>query len=195
MKRSGIALLIAGLMYATTAMAGPFGLDMGMTIKEVGGKPEKIANGKYKLTSVPKPHSAFESYLVQVSPKGGLCWIKAIGKDIPTSVYGLELKSAFNEMKGKLEKAYGEHNTIDMLLPGSIWTESNEFMQALIKKERVLAAIWDSESGSTLKDNIKQIGLLANPIVRNKGYIAIEYSFSNVEACEAELAAQEDGAL
>ena len=196
MKRNSIALLvIAGLMYATTAMAGPFGLDMGMTLKDVGGKPEKVTNGKYKLTSVPNSHSAFEAYIVQISPKDGLCWIKAIGKDIPTSAYGIELKSAFNDMKGKLEKTYGNHKTTDLLMPGSIWKESNDFMMAMIKKERFLMAIWDVENGSTLTDNLKQIGLIASPARRGKGYISIEYSFSNEKACEVELASQEDGAL
>lgn len=196
MNRSVIvSLFIAGLMYATNAMAGPFGLDMGMTLEDIGGKPEKIGNGKYKLTSVPKPHSAFEAYIVQISPNGGLCWIKSIGKDIPTSAYGIELKSAFNDMKGKLEKTYGKHETTDLLMPGSIWKEPNEFMMAMIKKERLLMAIWDAGNGSTLTDNIKQIGLIASPGSRDKGYISVEYSFSNEKACEAELAAQEDGAL
>ena len=72
-------------MCATNAMAGPFGLNMGMSLKEIGGKPKKIANGKYEIVDIPKPHSAFESYIVQVSPKSGLCWIKAISKDIATS--------------------------------------------------------------------------------------------------------------
>lgn len=196
MKRNDIVtLVIVGLVCATNVLAGPFGLDMGMTLKDIGGKPEKVANGKYKLTSVPKPHSAFESYIVQVAPKGGLCWIKAIGKDIQTSAYGIELKSAFNDMKGKLEKTYGKHNITDQLMPGSIWNEPNEFMMAMIKKERYLMAIWNADNGSTLGDNIKQIVLIASPSSRDTGYISIEYSFSNEEACEAELAAQEDGAL
>lgn len=196
MKRRGIvSLVIMGLICATNAMAGPFGLDMGMTLKDIGGKPEKVANGKYRLSSVPKPHSAFEAYIVQVSPKGGLCWIKAIGKDVPTSAYGIELKSAFNDMKGKLEKAYGKHETIDLLMTGSIWNEPNDFMMAMIKKERILLAVWNNEKGSTLVDNIKQVGLIASPSGQNKGYISIVYSFDNEKACEAELAGQEDGAL
>lgn len=195
MKNGIIAFAITGFLCVTNAMAGPFGLDMGMTLKDMGGKAEKVANGKYKLTTVPKPHSAFEAYVVQLAPKGGLCWIKAIGKDIPTSAYGIELKSAFNDMKGKLEKVYGKHETTDLLMPGSIWDEPNDFMMAMIKKERFLMAIWDNEKGSTFTDNIKKVGLIALPAGRDKGYISVEYSFTNEKACEAELAAQEDGAL
>lgn len=176
-------------------IAGPFGLGMGMSLKDIGGSPRKIAPGKYELTDVPNPHSAFKKYIVQVAPKNGLCWIKAIGKDISTSAYGIELKSAFNDMKGKLEKSYGEHATTDLLMPGSIWKEPNEFMMGMIKKERFLMAIWNSTKSSRLTNNIKQIGLDAKPNGRDNGYITVEYSFTNEESCEAELSAKEDSTL
>ena len=93
-------------LIVTNAMAGPFGLYKGMSLKEIGGKPEKLKNGIYKV-NVPKPHSAFEAYIVKVAPKGGLCWIKAIGKGIATSSYGIDLKSAFSKMEEKLGATYG----------------------------------------------------------------------------------------
>jgi hypothetical protein len=42
---------------------------------------------------------------------------------------------------------------------------------------------------------LKQVGLIAKPVARDKGYISIEYSFTNIDSCEAELAAEEDSAL
>lgn len=180
---------------ATSALAGPFGLEMGMSLQAIGGEPEKLGSGKYRLTNVPKPHSAFEAYIVQVAPKSGLCWVKAIGEDIPTSVFGTQLKSKFEQMKDKLEKSYGKHETIDFLMPGSIWNEPKDFMMGMIKKERFLMAIWSGEKNSTLTDNLKQIGLIASPSARDTGHLAIEYSFENEKSCEAELAAQEDGSL
>ncbi len=48
-RKSIVSFIIAGIMCATNAMAGPFGLDMGMTLKDIGGKSEKVANGKYIL--------------------------------------------------------------------------------------------------------------------------------------------------
>lgn len=187
--------VLACLFCATNAVAGPFGLEMGMSLKDIGGAPQKLAPGKYKLTNVPKSHSAFEAYVVQVAPKGGLCWIKAVGKDISTSSYGIELKSAFKDMEQKLEASYGKHKTMDFLMSGSIWHEPNDWMMGLIKKERVLAAIWEKSEGSSLPSDIEQIGLIASPISGDKGYISIEYSFTNKESCEAEIAAQEDNAL
>lgn len=177
------------------AAAGPFGLDMGMSLKDIGAEPEKVAHGKYKIINPPKSHSAFESYVVELAPKTGLCFIKAVGKDIRTSSYGLELQSAFNEMKGKLSEAYGESETTDMLFPGSIWDEPDDWMMGLIKKERHLMAIWDQEHGSSLPPDISSIGLAARPSSGDKGYLVVEYYFTNEPLCVAELAAQEDHAL
>jgi len=195
LRRIVAVVFLISILFVTEAMAGPFGLEKGMSLKEIGGKSEKIGHGVYKLSSVPKPHSAFEAYIVKVAPKGGLCWIKAIGKDIATSSYGIDLISAFSEMEEKLGATYGKHETMDFLMPGSIWNEPNEWMMGLIKKERVLAALWEKSEGSSLPSDIEQIGLIASSISCDKGYIAIEYSFTNKEACEAELAAQEDDAL
>ncbi|MBB3103742.1 hypothetical protein [Azomonas macrocytogenes] len=197
MKKNILTCLsLAGMLYASTSIAGPFGLSMGMKLEDVGIAPEKtISNGKYKFISVPNPHSSFDGYILKFSPTKGLCWIKAIGKDVDTSVYGYELRSAFNDMKGKLEKAYGPTITTDKLLYGSIWKEPNEFMMSLIKSERLLFSIWDKKAKSKLSDNIDSIGLFVGALSRNKGYSSVEYSFSNEAECDKELTEKEDSAL
>lgn len=194
-KKIIAAFVLFATFLVTDAMSGPFGLEKGMSLKEIGGKPEKLENGTYKLINVPKPHSAFQGYIVRVAPKGGLCCIMAVVKDIETSSYGFELKRAFREMEKKLEATYGKHKTVDVLLPGSIWDKPNDWMMGLIKKERFLAAIWEAAEGSFLPTDLKQIGLIAIPIALDKGFISIKYSFTNIDSCEAELAAQEDDAL
>ena len=196
MKKFIIAVLGVALgMSSIAAYAGPFGLEMGQSLNQIDKEAKQVAPNVYTTTKVPKPHSAFELYALKIGPKSGLCWVKAIGKNIGTSAYGIELKSEFNEMKRKLEKAYGKHETTDLLLPGSIWNEPDEFMMAMIKKQRFLMAIWDGEKGSTLSDNLESVGLIANPGGRDKGYLSIEYSFTNKEECDKEIAALEDGAL
>lgn len=101
--------------------AGPFGLEMGISLIQIDSNAKEIAPFLYKITSVPKPYSAFETYVVKVTKHCRLCWIKAVGKDISTNSYGALLSAAFYDMKGKLEKAYEKHKTVDALLPGSIW--------------------------------------------------------------------------
>lgn len=195
MLKNKVLLITSSWLFAASVFAGPFGLEMGMSLKEIGGKPEKIGPGKYKITVVPKPHSAFQFYVVQVAPVGGLCYIKAMGNQIETSVYGSELKSDFSEMEGKLEKSYGEHKTVDSLREGSIWHEPNEFMMSMLKKERKLMAFWFADAGSIFSDNILKVTLSASAVLQDRGILSIDYLFSNVESCDVELAAKEDDAL
>ena len=175
--------------------SGPFGLYMGMSLNQLDAQPLENVLGKYILASVPKPHSAFDSYVVQVGNSSGLSWIKAIGNDIATSVYGIELKTAFDEMKVKLDRAYGEGELTDMLLHDSIWNEPKDWMQSLINRERILMSVWDSSKGARLKNNLTSIALGANASDTDNGFIFVEYQFANSDACDEELAAEEDAVL
>lgn len=174
---------------------GPFGLSMGMSLDELDAQPLEGSEGKYLLTSVPKQHPAFDTYAVQVGINSGLSWIKAIGKDLETSVYGIELQTAFEDMKKKLDKAYGKSKLTDIILHESIWDEPRDWMNALLNKERVLMATWEGSVESTIKGDLISVGLIATASDVNTGYIAIEYQFKNEEECNAEIAALEDDAL
>ena len=138
-KRLIVVSAISILSIATSlpTQAGSFGLCMGMSIEQIDPKAKEIAPGKFLTTNVPKSHSSFEQYIVQIGKENGLCWIKAIDKNVQTSSYGIEIKSEFKSMNSKLSKVYGTSETTDLLLPGSIWNEPNDFMMALIKKRTV----------------------------------------------------------
>ena len=63
-ENSGKRLIVAfgiGLM-SSLAVAGPFGLEKGMTLKQIGGTSKQVKPGIYRVSTVPKPHSAFEGY-------------------------------------------------------------------------------------------------------------------------------------
>jgi len=173
---------------------GPFGLVRGLSLEQLGTS-QQLEPGKYKLNSVPKPHSSFESYIVQVGPHAGLCWIKAIGKDVRTSGFGIELKSAFDDMRSRLESTYGRPELYDRLLPEANWDEPKYFMMSLLKKERLLASVWKSLSGSSAGDSLKSVGLIASASGIDRGFLSIEYSFTNEDECEREIKASQDGAL
>jgi hypothetical protein len=194
-KKVLLFALLSVIILSSHALAGPFGLSMGMSLEEFGPNPVNVGHGKFRVENVPKPHSEFVYYIVQVGPTKGLCWIKAIGKDIETSAYGIELKNAFNSMKERLKSNYGESKTMDLLLPGSIWNEPSDWMMSLIKKERILVSIWNKDGESDLSEDLKQIGLITSSISQNKGYISIEYSFVNEDDCEDELREQQDSVL
>ncbi len=174
---------------------GPFGLKMGLRKSDFKGELKEVAPYKYVTNTLSKKHSSFIKYVVQIGPKSGLCWIKAIGKDIVTNSYGIEVKSAFKTMESKLKKSYGNNKRHDFLQYGSIWDEPKDWMTGLTKGERILAAIWDKQDGSTLKGNLKDVALAAEGMSREEGYLTIDYSFTNKDACKDEMAATEDGAL
>ena len=174
---------------------GPFGLWMGMTVGDFETPPNEVAPCKFQAPSVPKPHSAFERYICQITPNLGLSWIKALGKDVATSGYGIELKSAFEAMEQKLVTAYGKQKRMDFLMHDSIWNEPRDWMQAMISRERVLACEWSTATGATLENSLASIALVVGAYDTSSGYIAIEYSFENATAADAEIAALEDDAL
>lgn len=177
---------------------GPFGLWMGMTVDELKAAqtaPEEIAPGKYRITNAPKAHSLFESYVLQVAPVAGLSWIKAIGKTISTSVFGVEIRGAFDNLESRLAQTYGKFDRTDILLTDSIWDGSRDWMQALLNQERYLMTQWSAEHGSKMPDSLASIALVCSAVDTESGYIAIEYIFENEAEANAEINSLEDEAL
>ena len=164
-------------------------------LDKLGIRSQAISPGKYRLDAVPKPHSAFEGYVVQIAPRAGLSWIKGIGTTIESSVFGLELKGAFDALESKLASTYGRFNRTDMLLPDSIWNEPREWMQSLLNRERYLLTGWSREHGSSLPDSLQSVGLVCTAIDTESGFLGLEYSFENEPLAEAEISAAEDDAL
>lgn len=183
------------LLAPSAVFAGPFGLEIGMRIDQIDKNAKALGDGKYSSKSAPKPHPAFETYVYQVGPSLGLCWIKAVGKDIPTGNYGVELKLAFSEMKLKLEQNYGKSALTDALMPKSIWHEPADFMMSLLQRERYLTATWDGESGASLPSDLRSVFLIAKASDRSTGYISVEYEFRNKDRCDREIDQKTDSVL
>ena len=174
---------------------GPFGLERGMMKNDFTCNLEEVAPHMYILSAVPKPHSAFEVYAAMITPNHGLSWIKAIGSDINTNPFGVEVRSNFDNMKSKLAGIYQNYEDMDFLMHDSIWNEPRDWMQALENKERVLMSVWEAKHGSKMKDSLVSVALVATAKDTNTGYIVVEYEFNNHAAAKNELSAIEDEAL
>jgi hypothetical protein len=177
------------------AGTGPFGLGMGVKREDFEGSLKEILPYKFEALTVPKIHSAFQYYILQITPVQGLSWIKAIGKPISTNPYGLEVQSAFEDFKGKLEKIYGVSERTDHLMYESIWNEPRDWMHAILSGERRLGATWKSTTTRKLQTDLESIYLYAAAENTSVGYIAIEYAFTNKTAADQEIALLEDDAL
>lgn len=172
---------------------GPFGLEAGLTQKNIedmiGAKLKPLPDSVNLYTSdkLPKQNADFEMYGLLISPKAGLCQIRALGKNIDTDSYGLALKSEFEELSNSLSSLYGKAETTDLLLAGSIWKEPQDWMMGLNKKERFLSATWKGAKETPLKNNIDTISIEARANSSSKGYVYLQYSFTNDDVCQAEI--------
>ena len=176
---------------------GPLGLKMGISLEELGRaialkEPKQVA--LYGSDTAPSPHQAFESYIYTVAAGAGLCRITAVGKTVATNVFGNELRSEYASLKEALGTKYGKPtNDFDFLRQGSIWAEPNDWMTALLKKERSLAVYWNSGPDKqgirqiSLPNDLAVIGLSAAANGPNSGFITVTYSFTNEGACLDEI--------
>lgn len=180
-------ILFFTILLSNAAFSNPFGLEMGMKLEQIEGKTTKIKTGFYQLTSVPKPHSAFETYHVQIAPKSGLCFISAKSRGVKTKPDGIRLKSAFYNMQNKYEKKYGKSEVEDALNPGSTWSKQNDWMIGLFDLQRDLYARWNKDTGAKLKNNINEIWIVAVTTGKTDGFLYVSYSFSNRDECINEI--------
>ena len=185
LKSTLIFLLISS---SVLALAGPFSLRKGMTIKELkqhGALVSDETPGFYHSRQLKNGHNSFESYTLIVSPTIGLCKIIAVGKNIESNSSGAQIREVFDFLKEPLVAKYGSpSDNFDFLAVGSIWNDRGDWMMSLVKKERHLATFWTSEN---LPDNLKNIGLNAHALSPSTGYLKLTYEFDNAEACLAEL--------
>lgn len=172
---------------------GPFGLEAGLTQKNIedmiGAKLKPLPDSVNLYTSdkLPKQNADFEMYGLLISPKAGLCQIRAVGKNIDTDSYGLALKSRFEDLSSSLSSLYGKAETTDLLLAGSIWKEPQDWMMGLNKKERFLSATWKGTKDTPLKNNIGAISIEARANSSAQGYVYLQYTFTNDDVCQAEI--------
>ena len=194
MKFAFAGIALASMYAATPAFAGPLGTHKGMAKSSITGLKE-IAPSKYSSVNAPIKSSLFESYVYQFGGDG-LCYVKGIGPNITTNVYGSSLKSEYDRIKTAMVDKYGSTYTNgEFLLPGSIWDEADDFMMGLLQKDRFHSSIWDIEKGAVLPDNLDTIYVGVAALRRDTGYLAIEYYYDNYDECQASVTANQTDAL
>lgn len=172
---------------------GPLGLRMGLSTEDISrmtGRELSEIEGKtnlYETDKTPKSNSEFDSYAFVISPKYGLCEIRAIGKVINTDGYGLQLRSKFDDMRSSLDSIYGKGKLTDKLFPGSIWDEPRYWMMSLLKNERFLDSEWNKKNEVSEKNNLDSVVLEARAISPESGVLFLQYDFQNSEKCQSEI--------
>lgn len=182
-----ISIFTLLFFYSLSVFAGPFGLDMGMTIEDVtkacgGNEPEYISDDRYYIQPV-KSHPLFEGYVVWISETKGLYYIKGISREIQTNDYGTEVKQEFARLLSPLERKYGTFAKIDKISKDSLFQDEKYWMRALAEGSRTFEAHWsDGEDDSEKFGGLTTISIgirTQATYITDKAYICIEYGFAN----------------
>lgn len=195
-----VASFVMGLCISGPAIAGgAFGIEQGTPISAFpDAKPVSGRSGGYQvfqISSPPKPHDEFKSYLLVTTPATGICKILGLGKKHQWDRSGSEIRTSFNSMKEALISKYGVSDNVDDIQATSIWKGLNEFSMALTNKERFLLSYWDRSKGSTMPDDINTVGLQANAEGGLDTYLTINYEFSNFKQCQEEQKKRDNSGL
>lgn len=180
-----IAFVIVLVALPNLAVAGPFGLEMGMSHQVITADAEEIAPNVYRKNELPKKSTLFEIYIVQSTSETGLCYLKGVGKDIRVNDFGSAMRSEFEGLVRLLERKYGTpQKQYDFVRDGSIGDDPEDFMMSLYKGDRFLAALWENSEAQSLPDSLQTIGVGASALSTNTGYIWLEYYFLNHDECQ-----------
>lgn len=178
-------LLLAFAASAADEAPAPFGIRMSAP-KEKLTIAREVEPFLYVLTEVPKPHEAFQTYSARATPRAGVCFVKAFGRDVRTTATGSALRAEYSLVRAELEAVYGKPMSIDEVQPPA-GSATESWMKGLVDNRRVLGSRWSADSGSTMKRGIRTIDLVAAARTESEGFLVIEYTFDNIETCEADL--------
>lgn len=176
----------ACLVLANVAMAnGPFGLTMGMSKEELGTLESTRNPDMYKLEDVPIPSDHFDDYYLMVGDEVGLCVVRTVKGPIDSNRFGHGIKREYEQLQDALVKRYGKgEDDIDMLMPGSLWDEPEDFMMGLQREDRQLFTLWTGEANAAMAaSSLSAILLEAKGLSSSKGALVLQYEFDNAEAC------------
>lgn len=190
-----VPLLFALPLVAQQEPATPFGFEMGTSVAALDSMGAETAGetpGIYKLDTAPQPHPAFEYYAVVATEATGVCKVLAIGNDIDTNSFGQQLRQGWDNVAEAVAAKYGGPETVDRVMPGSIWDAPEDFMMGLLQQERYLAAGWTPENGANLPDNLLGILLQAKATNSSTGYLSLGYEFTNFTECKAAIEAEQN---
>lgn len=181
--------------------SGPLGLQIGLTkknIEDMTGVELKMVPDSFNLyatDSVPKKNADFEHYGLVISPEVGLCQIRAISRDINTDSHGLTLKARVEGISESLTSVYGNGKATDVLLPGSIWKDPQDWMMGLLKEERYFGSEWKGSKDQPLKSDLLSVVIQARAASSDAGRVYLQYNFKNIDACLKEEDNQKSSSL
>lgn len=182
------ALLVLGILSASSATAQPFGIAMGTKKEALDVNPDnaELAPGQHILNSVPKPHSEFEQYYIIETASHGVCSVFAISHSYRDDFSGVGVRDGFEKVKSQLEEKYGQNTTTMELKTGPILLGADQWVESIQKEYRTHKAIWNAASDAKLTNNIQEIELHVIARTRSMAYVFLQYNFETILDCNKE---------
>lgn len=185
--------VLATLLWAWPALAGPFGVNMGKPVSGYSGRPTSV-KGVYSIT-VPQPNPEFESYSAIAAPMTGVCKVWGIGRDHGDDAYGSSVRNAYERLRGLLDAKYGQSKEISFIKSGALWDKDREWVMSIKQNERTVMAYWLSKDGLALPDGLVAISLTVRATSSSSAYLDLTYEFGNFKTCQQSFSAIESDGL
>ena len=168
---------------------GPFGLAMGIQIKELvdnlGFKHE--SEDLYSGTP-PKLTPGFDTYYVTATPAGGICKVAAIVKVTNISGSGSQLKAAADEIAEMVELKYGKPTKKYDFASQDFYKRNPDYWMSGLRKQDVsYLYLWTKSKTLDLPNDIENIEVMPVGTSGDGGYVRLLYAFSNDKACDEEI--------
>jgi hypothetical protein len=175
--------IILLFLISSSVLAGPYGLESGMRLKDVIIDNDIDIN--VKELKPPHPDNEISTYFGTFGIRAGLCKIVAVGNDIETDLQGKKLKYQFNQMEKKLTDEYGRPTVkYDLLHEQSKWTTINGWTNGLLISDRQLVTVYDLSTEFNTGIGVVLEALAKTPTI---GYLLISYEFGNIKGCIREI--------
>lgn len=159
MKTISILLLLA--LFPFSALAGPFGTQMGAKPDQFGqlkDAPPDFGVNTFETRSIPKPHYSLNRYVLGFDAQG---LERVVAFTDFENLDGRSAKSLYNELEGQLAEKYGT--------PGNYGTRENS------DDFRHWYAVWDKD----LPDDLAKIYLSIRNASAARARVAIIYVYKN----------------
>lgn len=182
MRAKFVGYSLVYVFFALSAVAGPFGLEMGSKIETLDVEKNE---SKFTFSSVPKPHPIFKTYSGWQVTSTGLCRVIGISDPFENDSYGQNVREAFDKVKAALSEKYGIARNIESLRSDSIWNEPRDWVMSLKQSERTHAADWENAKSSSEKYSIIQLWVVGTSM--DSSLLVLEYRSSDFDECVKEI--------
>jgi hypothetical protein len=162
---------------------GPFGIAMGASPSDYPSCKLVGTYDAYVCEDVPKPHQAFENYLLAASAETGICKVWALGVVPNDNSYGAQTRERTEEIAQQIATVYGPWTTLhDKLSPAARWSEGADWLMALHEGERFYAYEWIL---AVPRNDVAIIMVKADAAYPGRGNISATFWGANFEVCKA----------